>query len=258
MTNNLKYPNPVHLSYFEGPPYDLYACNVGENFFLTTIHDRNKDGGSRIGLVWLYTRRALDALVDLLGQKTAEPETTVLSDDFAKSVQAELDNFFDSSDGMKTAEPIRLQPTPPASSVKPQPTPKAEAKKLLNEHWADVLDQFAQQSGVTIESYLDALEKPIPPAYTTLILRTLSESLRNVYTHGQATIVGVSFSRNDATLLGRIADNGVGFDMSQAPEFRSLAKLQKAFQSVGGQMNVTAYQNYGTTVSFQLPLPKQG
>lgn len=259
LTHNLKYPNPVHLSYFEGPPYDLYASNVGENFFLTTIHDRSNDGGSRIGLVWLYTRRALDALIELLGQKTDPIDKAVLTDDFAESVQAELDSFFDRDDSLEAAMSLQPQSGMPKGTIRPQPSPTSDiTKALLNERLEGVLAQFSQQAGITVESYLDALEIPIPDSYTKLILKTLSESLRNVYVHGQATIVGVSFSRNEATLLGRIADNGVGFDMSHAPEFHSLAKLQQTFQSVGGQMNVSAYKNYGTTVNFQLPLPKQG
>jgi hypothetical protein len=256
LTHNLKFSNPVHLSYFEGPPYDLYASNVGENFFLTTIHDRGKEGGSRIGLVWLYTRRVLDALGELLGQKTADAaDTSDLADDFAESVQAELDSFFDSDESLTTAEPIQLKPEKGKRTERPRQSFKADN---LSERLDSVLEQFSQQSGITVESYLDALEDSIPSSYTKLILKTLSESLRNVYVHGQATIVGVSFSRNETTLLGRIADNGVGFDMSRVPKFHSLMKLQQAFQSLGGQMNVTAYQNYGTTVNFQLPLPQQG
>lgn len=256
LIHNLKYPTPVHLSYFEGPPYDLYASNVGENFFLTTIHDRSKEGGSRIGLVWLYTRRAMDALVELMVQKTADnADISALAEDFAESVQAELDHFFDGDSRTESSAPVVKSVT----AVPTRPAPKADlAPKSFSEKLNEVLQQFSQQTNITIESYLDVLDDSLPPAFTSLILRTLSESLKNVYAHGEATIVGVSFSRNDATLLGRIADNGVGFEMSHPPEFRNLAKLQQTFQSVGGQMNVTAYKNYGTTVNFQLPLPKQG
>jgi hypothetical protein len=254
LVHKLKYETPIHLSYFEGPPYDLYASNVGENFFLTTLHDRGKEG-SRIGLVWLYTRRALDQLLDLLGQRTNE--STSLGSEFAESVRAELDDFFD------TPEPtgnlmaaVKATPTKTVTAVKQAKTkqPPANQPLGLGRKLANVLDQFGQQTGMTIESYLTAFDEPLPSEMEALILRAISESLKNTYVHGQASIIGVSFSRNETSLHGRIADNGIGFDMGHPQQMKSLDKLKQKFQMMGGQFNISAYQNYGTTVNFQLPL----
>jgi len=52
-----------NLTYHEGVRYDIYAANVGDHFFLTLVFDR-RQGASRIGMVWLYTKRAIQDLLD--------------------------------------------------------------------------------------------------------------------------------------------------------------------------------------------------
>ncbi|MGH2592906.1 MAG: response regulator [Anaerolineae bacterium] len=54
-----------NLIYHEGVRYDIYAANVGDKLFLTLIFDR-RQGASRIGMVWLYTKRAIQDLLDLV------------------------------------------------------------------------------------------------------------------------------------------------------------------------------------------------
>jgi CheY-like chemotaxis protein len=58
-----------NLSYHEGVRYDIYAANVGDTLFLTLIFDR-RQGASRIGMVWLYTKRAIQDLLDLISGPT--------------------------------------------------------------------------------------------------------------------------------------------------------------------------------------------
>jgi CheY-like chemotaxis protein len=94
LSRQLRYPDTVHLAYYEGPPYDLYVANVGQNFFLTTLYDRRKEN-SRIGLVWLYKRRALDDLALLLNQDLNAPAPELFDPGFAADVQTELDSLFD-------------------------------------------------------------------------------------------------------------------------------------------------------------------
>ena len=54
-----------NLTYHEGVRYDIYAANVGDRLFLTLVFDR-RQGASRIGMVWLYTKRAIQDLLELL------------------------------------------------------------------------------------------------------------------------------------------------------------------------------------------------
>ena len=54
-----------NLTYHEGVRYDIYAANVGDRLFLALVFDR-RQGASRIGMVWLYTKRAIQDLLELV------------------------------------------------------------------------------------------------------------------------------------------------------------------------------------------------
>lgn len=48
-----------NLSYYEGVRYDVYIANVEDDLFLVIVFDRRVQA-SRIGIVWLYARRAIE------------------------------------------------------------------------------------------------------------------------------------------------------------------------------------------------------
>ena len=251
LADHLQYPKPVYLSYFEGPPYDLYATNISNHFFLTLVHDRNQ-GASRIGLVWLYTRRSLEKIVHLLRQEGEETLAIPLEEGFTDSVQAELEDLFADAPAPKSkasAPPNRF------------PTPRngrhaGPIAKRFGDRVDAILEQFSQQTGIANERSLSVLNRlPMhPPQVDELVIRVISECLKNVYLHGQATIVGVSFQYSNQMLQARIADNGVGFNMRHAPNLKTMAKLQREVQQAQGQLNISAYPQQGTNVNLQLPL----
>jgi len=60
-----------NLHYHEGTRYDIYSSNVGSQLFLTLLFDRRM-GASRIGMVWLYTKRAIQDLLSVIASEAAE------------------------------------------------------------------------------------------------------------------------------------------------------------------------------------------
>jgi CheY-like chemotaxis protein/predicted regulator of Ras-like GTPase activity (Roadblock/LC7/MglB family) len=54
-----------NLHFHEGKKYDIYSTSVGDDLFLTLIFDRGKQP-SRIGMVWLYAKRAIQDLLKTL------------------------------------------------------------------------------------------------------------------------------------------------------------------------------------------------
>ena len=250
LAHQLQFPQPVHLSYFEGPPYDLYATPLNQDFFLTLLHNRNKEG-NRIGVVWLYTRRALEEIRALLGQSNNHTDQIDLQDGFAESVQTALDDLF----GEPQVAPLpRPLPQTAGTSGPPRPQQTRATSLSLRAKVEQSLSQFQQQTGVMIEHHLEVLEKLNNEATTSLLLKTLSAALKNVYAHAQATIVGISFSCDGEMIRGRIVDNGNGFDMTNSPPWRTLSALQKAYEQAGGQMQITAYPGQGTTLTLTLPV----
>lgn len=53
-----------NLTYYEGSDHDIYVANVHDDLFLIIIFDRRVQA-SRIGIVWLYARRAVESLYRL-------------------------------------------------------------------------------------------------------------------------------------------------------------------------------------------------
>lgn len=238
LAEKLKYRKPVHLSYFEGPPYDIYASSVNQQFFLTIVQDRRKEA-SRIGLVWLYTKRTIKELSILLGNRDVSM-TAELGQAFAKSVQSELDSLLGASE----------------FDVKKAPKGGSQAKTLpsLRQRMEALLYKFQKQTGINTESRLEDLDIVQDQDMAALILQTVGESLKNAYQHAKPTIVGVSFLHERKQFHGRVADDGIGFNMHQPPPLRTMKKLQKRFKKQGGKLTLSAYPAQGTNVVFRLPI----
>lgn len=255
LAQQLRYPKPHYLSYFEGPPFDLLATNVGEQFLLTIILERRKDAGSRLGLVWLYTQRTLKELEVLLGRDLATTSASV-GNNFATSLQAELDDMF----GEPTLPTAPAQPSPP-QRIAPVAAPVAAAVPVpsranLVDKVTLMLTKFGEQTKLATEQRLEDLAHVPTGPVANLLLRLVGESLKNVYQHAQATIVGISFLYDEEMhrIHGRIADDGVGFNMNNQPALHTLATLQNECAQQGGSLEISAYPAQGTNIIFELPV----
>jgi len=78
--------------YHEGEKYNVYLSNVGDNFLLILIFDSQ----TALGMIRIYTKRAIDALHILLtNAKVDEQQSTQFVDvDFNKYLNEELDKAF--------------------------------------------------------------------------------------------------------------------------------------------------------------------
>ena len=82
------------LHYHEGQLYEVYAAMVGNTIFLALLFDRRL-AGSRIGLVSLYIRRAIEDLRGLLSTAMVEPgEALGLRQGFGSEMGGALDAAF--------------------------------------------------------------------------------------------------------------------------------------------------------------------
>ncbi len=126
----------VNLNFQEGPRYDIYSANVGDNLILVLLYDRRAQK-SRVGMVWLYTRRVVDDLLDILSNADSDNVEHVLEEDFGSSLMAELDMAFGGDEATARPAPSKAKkPKPPqkkvppsAAAARPEPTaapPKAE------------------------------------------------------------------------------------------------------------------------------------
>lgn len=86
--------NGFDLHYHEGQLYEVYAAMVSNTIFLALLFDRRM-AGSRIGLVSLYMRRAIEDLRGLLSAAVVEPgEALGLRLGFGSEMGSALDEAF--------------------------------------------------------------------------------------------------------------------------------------------------------------------
>lgn len=81
----------IDLHYHEGERYDIYAATVQESMLLSLFFDKHTTV-SRIGMVWLYVKRAITELVDHLGTAMSSVEAeTELGESLADALGDALD-----------------------------------------------------------------------------------------------------------------------------------------------------------------------
>ena len=247
LNQQLAHQEEVHLSYFEGPPHDLYAANLDKDFFLTIVQKRH-EGGSRIGIVWLYTRRVIKQLAELLRDRGVD-RSAVLEEGFAQSMQDELDGFFLEPDPGSTAE----QDVPLVVMAQPAVV-LASTSVVLYQRVNHILDQISQRTGLRIDRQIELLRRPLSIDMAKLLTQTVTTALKNTLQHASAKKVTVSLSHDSQTLRGLIVDDGVGLEKWTQPTFKSLGRLQTQYESLGGKLDIFGFPEKGTTVTIQLPL----
>lgn len=90
------------------------------------------------------------------------------------------------------------------------------------------------------------------------LYRVAQEALTNVRKHARATKVDVEVSRQQAGVLLRISDDGVGFDAEAVrgrPGHIGLTALRERSAMVGGWCHVASQPGCGTTVECWVPAP---
>jgi two-component system, NarL family, sensor histidine kinase UhpB len=122
----------------------------------------------------------------------------------------------------------------------------------------DLAAEAEREGGFTI-----ALDAPLARfSYTVedLAFRTVKEALANARKHSEARAVQVRIWTDDASLHGRVTDDGRGFDVDRALDRRGmrlhigLDSMRERIRLAGGDVSITSAPGRGATVDFALPL----
>ena len=70
LVQRLREDRSFNLVYHEGTRFDIYSSNIDQDYFIVLVFDR-RQGPNRIGIVWLYTKRAVQDLYNLLAHEAA-------------------------------------------------------------------------------------------------------------------------------------------------------------------------------------------
>jgi PAS domain S-box-containing protein len=109
-------------------------------------------------------------------------------------------------------------------------------------------------AGIRIETKIDAQENIIPTHLKTVIFRILQEALNNVAKHSRADLIQLSLGVQDFSIIMRVHDNGVGFDVTKTiamiPSRRGvgLASMRERAELSGADFDITSNAGQGTTI----------
>ena len=111
----------LNLHFHEGSRYEMYSTNVGDGLFIAILYDRHVQT-SRIGMVWLYTRRTVEDLLSYFSTLKDTVSFQTLDDDFGSSLMAEIDSAFGKSPVVALTENVSAPSTPGANAAEVPPT----------------------------------------------------------------------------------------------------------------------------------------
>jgi PAS domain S-box-containing protein len=118
---------------------------------------------------------------------------------------------------------------------------------------------FTDREGIAVKLEVAALPDALPNDLALCFYRILQEALRNVAKHAATDRVSVSLSVDGSSLLLRVADEGVGFDLSRsrAAPGLGLASMRERARLCGAELHATSVLQRGTTIEVRAPLSKE-
>jgi signal transduction histidine kinase len=99
----------------------------------------------------------------------------------------------------------------------------------------------------------------LSPAYSIALYRIVQEALTNVGKYAKAKSVAVSLKQSGDQWLLRIADDGVGIDLSKRhnPTAHGLLSMRERANALGGEFSIQGSGGRGTVVEVRVPFEKK-
>jgi len=115
---------------------------------------------------------------------------------------------------------------------------------------------FGGRAGTKVELGLGGIPGSLPAELETALYRILQEALTNVERHAQASSVRLRLRSEDAHMVMRVIDDGVGFDVSAVTgdEGTGLRNMRERAALLEGNLAVHSAPGEGTEVCVRLPL----
>lgn len=124
----------------------------------------------------------------------------------------------------------------------------------------DLCQEFAKQYKVEVDCVVRDLPRNLDTNISLNLFRTIQESLHNVAKHSGAAHVKVGLVGEESSILLRVSDDGIGFQVDQ-PRYEGLGliSIRERVLSVGGELSIWSRPSLGTQVEARVPLtPKRG
>jgi signal transduction histidine kinase len=122
------------------------------------------------------------------------------------------------------------------------------------------IDDFEDASGLRVEfNAATGIPPALAPRVQVELLRIISEALNNVRKHADATLVRVTAEVIDGRLHIKLADNGHGFDQTEAfVKGMGLQGMRERAHLIGGSLEVHSEISGGTVIEVRAPIMTAG
>jgi len=120
-----------------------------------------------------------------------------------------------------------------------------------------LLEKFHELHSIQYEYKDDGKEKPLEDEICILLYRCTSELLMNVVKHAEAQLVRLSVSRENSQVSITLADDGVGFAVSETEgrgQGFGLLSIRERLNWVGGSFKLKSRPGGGTQATLKAPL----
>jgi PAS domain S-box-containing protein len=119
-------------------------------------------------------------------------------------------------------------------------------------------EKFQEQYGLNVKVKCEPLPPSLSPAQITFLFRAVRELLTNVTKHAYARHVMIEVKTEGKKFVLRVADDGVGFEVSNLTEVAGfgLFSIAERVSNQGGKMEVTSAPDQGTMVAMTFSLPE--
>lgn len=129
------------------------------------------------------------------------------------------------------------------------------AQSELSVALADLVEQFAQHSTVSVQLEQRGTPQHIQPASSSILFRLAQESLLNVHRHAHARSAKLTLCYEPQAVALSIQDDGVGLldGTHERPGFHALRVLHYRLAEIGGSLQIEG-EHDGCTVRGVVPL----
>jgi PAS domain S-box-containing protein len=126
----------------------------------------------------------------------------------------------------------------------------------LDEAFENLLKTFNIEDKYNISVYFNnsAMNYPINPEIQLNLYRILQEQLRNIIKYSKGTIIEVGVFIFNNKLKMRIADDGVGFDVSCVKEGIGLANIKRRAELFSGKLQIKSEPGKGCELLITIPI----
>jgi signal transduction histidine kinase len=120
-------------------------------------------------------------------------------------------------------------------------------------------EMWTAHAGIAVSVEVSGAQRALPEELEQHLLRIAQEAVTNSCKHGAPNRISIHLSMDKRKLAMRIADDGQGFDSSEA--FSSsdghfgLVGMRERAERLGGELLLSSECGRGTTIDVSVPLP---